>query len=101
MACFVVWHVEKDELFEIAVGVEDLNAPVTAVGYVQISLAINSNIVRIADVSGIFVGVRAARAWFAPLLDPVSVFLSNFAIARIEAAITDIDVVLGVPCDIR
>src|SRR5438270_3992870 len=75
VARLVINCIEKNELLEIAIGVEDLNAAVAAIGYVQISITIGPNVMRIPDFSRIFIRMCSTFAGPAPLLDPVAVLV--------------------------
>ncbi len=53
----VVWNSKEDELLEISVSVEDLNAPVTAISNIYVPLSINSNVMGVAKLTGVFIRV--------------------------------------------
>ena len=66
MMGLVVRRVQEQEVLEIAVPVEHLNAPVAAVGDIDVSLSIGLQIVRIVDAVGVLIGVPAALPIFSP-----------------------------------
>ena len=89
MPLLIVSDVEPDEFLEIAFGVENLNAPVTAVSRVDVSLPVDLHVVRIS---------KLARAGSVgpPRLDPVAI-LVHLGDARIDVAVAEIYVVFRIP----
>ena len=99
MARLVVGHVQENEFLEVAVGVKHLNAPVAAISHVDVVGAIDPDVVRVAEVAGVLIGVFSALARRAPALEPVSV-LVELGDLRIEVAVADVDVIVPVPGDV-
>src|ERR1043166_955226 len=96
MAALVVGRVEEQEVLEVAVGVEHLDAPVAAVGDVDVVVAIDGDVVRVADHAGVLVRMVAAAAERTPRLHPVAA-LVELGDARVHVAVADVDVVLRIP----
>src|SRR5208337_1568679 len=75
-------HVDGDLAQELALAVEHLDAPVTAVRHVDAPARVHRNAVRSVELSG-------AVAGLAPRLEPVAVFI-DFSYARVDIAVADI-----------
>ena len=73
--------------------IKNLNAPVIAIRYINIVLPVNSDVMRKAELARL----SAART---PGFNPVAVFI-QLRHARILVPVTDINVVFGIPGDIR
>src|ERR1700680_1098959 len=99
MPRLVVGHIQENELLEISVQVEYLNAAVAAIGGVEVAVAIDSDVVRIPEMTGIFIGVDSARSGSSPMLDPVPVFV-ELRDARIEITVAHVNIVVFVPGDV-
>ena len=99
MARLVVGHIQEDEFLEVAVGVERLNAPIAAVSNIDILVAIDPDIVRVAEVAGVLISVFSALAGRAPALEPISVLI-ELGDLRIEVAVANVDVIVFVPGDV-
>ena len=82
-------HIDGDLAQELAVAVEHLDAPVAAVGDIDIALGVGADAVRRAELA------RLAAA-VAPGLHPVAV-LVDLGDARIDVAVADIGVARRVP----
>src|ERR1700677_3483388 len=75
-----------------SIGIENLDAPVAAIGHVDVALRIGRDAVRRIELAG-------AAAGSAPLFHPVAI-LVELGDARVNIAIADEDVALRVPGDI-
>src|SRR6266481_3561459 len=93
VAHLVIGHIQEDEFLEISIDVKDLNAAVAAIGDIYVVIAIDADVVRIADMARIFVGVDTSRSITSPLLDPVAV-LVELGDARIEIAVAYVNIVV-------
>ena len=96
MARFVIGYVQENELLEVAIGVEDLNAPVASIGHVDVFGAVSPDVVRVTEVAGVLIGVFSALARRAPALEPVSV-LVELGDLGIKVAVAHVDVVVFIP----
>ena len=85
-------HIDGDLAQQSSIGIENLDAPIAAIGHIDVALRIGSDAVRRVELAG-------AAAGRAPLLHPVAI-LVEFGDARIDVAITDEDVALRVPGDV-
>jgi len=86
----VVRHVQEEEVLEVAVGVEHLDAAVAAVPHVDVVVAVDLDVVRVVDAARVLVGVIAAAPELPPRLDPVAV-LVELRDARVHVAVADVD----------
>src|ERR1019366_3702971 len=85
-------HVDFDFADESSVGIEDLNAPVAAIRDVDIAPGIGGDAVRRVELTGLVAGR-------APACYPLAVFVV-LRDARIDVAVAEEDVALGIPGDI-
>ena len=58
MPRLVIRHIQEDKLLEISIQVEYLNAAVAPVGHIHVAVAINADVVRIPEMTRIFVPCR-------------------------------------------
>ncbi len=88
----VVRHVDLDDVEELAVAIEHLDAPVGAVGRIDVALGVGGDRVNGSELAGF--GTLGA-----PLFNPVAV-LVDLGHTRIDVAIADIGVAFRIPGDV-
>jgi len=99
MARLVVGHVEEDEPLKVAVVIENLDAPVTAISDVNVVLPVNSNIVRNIELAGVFICMLTAGTSRSPGLYPVPMFV-ELGHPGIGVAIAHVQVVFAIEGDV-
>ena len=89
----IVRHVDMDLAQKFAISIENLNAPIAAVGHIHVAGIIGGDTVRRTELA-------RAGSWFSPGLDPVSVFI-DFGYPGIDVAVADIRIACSRPTPYR
>src|ERR1051326_8769439 len=85
-------HLDHDLAEKFTISIEDLNAVIAAVRYIDIVLGINCNAVRSIELTW-------PVPWLAPRFQPVAL-LVYLCDSGIDIAVANVGVALGIPCHI-